>query len=161
MPSLQLPGMANVWVQPIRNRIDMLATGIKSPVGIKIAGPDLATIEQLGARSKPPSATFPAPLRLFRAGSGGRYIEVPIDRRRARYGLEHRRRAARRHGRDRRREHRRDHRRTARFPINVRYPRELRDSVQDLRELPIVTERGETGDARQRRGPSRSPMGRR
>jgi len=144
--SLQLPGMSNVWVQPIRNRIDMLATGIKSPVGIKIAGPNLETIEQLGAQLEAAIRNVPGTASTFSERvSGGRYIEVRPDRlAAARYGL----------GID-------DVQRVvtvaiggenitetieglARFPVNIRYPRELRDSVQDLRDLPIVTERGET-----------------
>ena len=160
--SLQLPGMSNVWVQPIRNRIDMLATGIKSPVGIKIAGPNLETIEQLGAQIEAAIRNVPGTASTFSERvSGGRYIEVRPDRlAAARYGL----------GIE-------DVQRVvtvaiggenitetieglARFPVNLRYPRELRDSVQDLRDLPIVTERGETvtlGSV----AASTSPMGRR
>src|SRR5690606_7786223 len=86
---LQIPGMANVWVQPIRNRIDMLATGIKSPVGIKIAGADLAILERLGQEIERllkavPGASSVIAERL----TGGRYIDVRIDRiAAARYGL--------------------------------------------------------------------------
>jgi len=144
--ALQIPGMANVWVQPIRNRIDMLATGIKSPVGIKIAGPDLAVIERIGGEIETAVKSVPGTVSAFAERvSGGRYIEIVPDRARiARYGLSIA-----------------DVQRIVsvaiggenvgetveglqRFPINVRYPRELRDSVQALRALPIVTMRGET-----------------
>ena len=78
---LKIPGMANVWVQPIRNRIDMLSTGIKSPVGIKIGGADLATLEKLGEEverlmKKVPGASSVIAERV----TGGRYIDVKIDR---------------------------------------------------------------------------------
>ena len=144
--ALQIPGMANVWVQPIRNRIDMLATGIKSPVGIKIAGPDLAVIERVGRDIEVAVKTVPGTVSAFAERvSGGRYIEIVPDRGRiARYGLSIA-----------------DAQRIVsvaiggenvgetveglqRFPINVRYPREMRDSIEDLRQLPIVTARGET-----------------
>ncbi|HBG31979.1 MAG TPA: CusA/CzcA family heavy metal efflux RND transporter [Gammaproteobacteria bacterium] len=144
--ALKLPGMGNVWVQPIRNRIDMLATGIKSPVGIKIAGPDLDVIEQIGNEIEAVVKRVPGTASAFSERvTGGRYIEVVPDRlAAARYGM----------GIE-------DVQRIVsvaiggenvgetveglqRFPINIRYPRELRDSVQDLRDLPVVTMRGET-----------------
>ncbi len=144
--ALQIPGMANVWVQPIRNRIDMLATGIKSPVGIKVAGPDLAVIERVGRDIEAAVRTVPGTASAFAERvSGGRYIEIVPDRARlARHGLSIA-----------------DAQRIVsaaiggenvgevvdglqRFPINVRYPRELRDSVDELRALPIVSARGET-----------------
>lgn len=140
----KLPGLANVFVPPIRNRIDMLATGIKTPVGIKVAGTDPAIIDQVARNIEQvvkdvPGVTSALAERL----TGGRYVEVDIDREAAsRYGM-----------------------RIAevqsvitaaiggetigetveglqRFPISVRYPRELRDSVEKLRQLPIVTEAG-------------------
>jgi Cu(I)/Ag(I) efflux system membrane protein CusA/SilA len=144
--ALKIPGLANIWVQPIRNRIDMLATGIKSPVGIKVAGPDLGTIEQIGAQIEKvvrevPGATSVLAERL----SGGRYVEIDIDRTQAaRYGLSigmvqeivqgaigGENIAETIEGLER-------------FPISVRYPRELRDSLQRLRDLPIVTPMGAT-----------------
>ena len=144
--ALKIPGMGNVWVQPIRNRIDMLATGIKSPVGIKIAGPDLNVIQQIGNEIETVVKQVPGTASAFSERvSGGRYIEIVPDRvAAARYGL----------GIE-------DVQRIVsiavggenvgetveglqRFPINIRYPRELRDSVQDLRDLPVVTMRGET-----------------
>jgi copper/silver efflux system protein len=144
--ALKLPGMGNVWVQPIRNRIDMLATGIKSPVGVKISGPDLNVIQQIGNRIETVVKQVPGTVSAFSERvSGGRYIEVTPDRiAAARYGMSIA-----------------DVQRIVsiaiggenigetveglqRFPINLRYPRELRDSVQDLRDLPVVTMRGET-----------------
>lgn len=87
--ALKLPGMGNVWVQPIRNRIDMLATGIKSPVGIKIAGPDLNVIQQIGNRIETVVKQVPGTVSAFSERvSGGRYIEVTPDRiAAARYGM--------------------------------------------------------------------------
>ena len=141
---LQLPGLANIWIPPIRNRIDMLATGIKSPLGIKVSGNDLAEIERVAAEIERAVKNVPGvSSALAERVSGGRYIDVQVDRRAAaRYGLsvadvqsvvssgiggetigetiEGRRR----------------------FPISVRYPRELRDSVADLRNLPFVAESG-------------------
>ena len=142
--TVRLPGLSNLWIPPIRNRIDMLATGIKSPVGVKVAGPDLAEIDRItqaieGAVKEVPGVTSALAERL----SGGRYVDITIDRRAAaRYGMNVS-----------------DVQSVVtsaiggetvgetveglqRFPISVRYPRELRDSVQKLRDLPIVTERG-------------------
>jgi Cu(I)/Ag(I) efflux system membrane protein CusA/SilA len=141
---VHIPGLTNLWVPPIRNRLDMLATGIKSSIGIKVNGTDLAVIDQVAAQIERvvkgvPGVTSALAERL----TGGRYIDVNIDRAAAaRYGLnvadvqsivsaavggetisetvEGRRR----------------------FPISVRYPRELRDSVQKLRDLPILTPAG-------------------
>jgi Cu(I)/Ag(I) efflux system membrane protein CusA/SilA len=143
---LKIPGMANVWVQPIRNRIDMLSTGIKSPVGIKIGGPDLATLEKLGQEverimKKVPGAGSVIAERV----TGGRYIDIKIDRlKAARYGLNiadvqsfistaigGENIGEKIEG-------------LARFPINLRFPRELRDSVAKLKELPIITDKGAT-----------------
>ncbi|MEO6407276.1 MAG: efflux RND transporter permease subunit, partial [Burkholderiaceae bacterium] len=142
---VRVPGLANIWVPPIRNRIDMLATGIKSPVGVKVAGADLLTIDRLTseierALKDVPGVTSALAERL----TGGRYLDVDIRREAAaRFGLN-----------------------IAdvqsvissavggenigetveglqRFPINVRYPRELRDSLAKVKSLPIVTERGQ------------------
>jgi Cu(I)/Ag(I) efflux system membrane protein CusA/SilA len=143
---VKIPGMANVWVQPIRNRIDMLSTGIKSPVGIKIAGPDLATLEKLGVEverimKKVPGASSVIAERV----TGGRYIDVRIDRlQAARYGLniaDVQALVSTAIGGDNIAEKVDG---LARFPINLRFPRELRDSVEKLKALPIVTEKGAT-----------------
>jgi Cu(I)/Ag(I) efflux system membrane protein CusA/SilA len=87
--ALQIPGLSNLWVQPIRNRIDMLSTGIKSPVGIKIAGPDLQVIEKLGEQIEATVKAVPGTRSAYAERvQGGRYIEVRIDRvRAARFGL--------------------------------------------------------------------------
>ena len=143
---LKIPGMANVWVQPIRNRIDMLSTGIKSPVGIKIGGADLATLEKLGEEverlmKKVPGARSVIAERV----TGGRYIDVKIDRLKiARYGLnidDVQMLVSTAIGGDNIGEKIDG---LARFPINVRFPRELRDSVEKLKSLPIITEKGAT-----------------
>jgi Cu(I)/Ag(I) efflux system membrane protein CusA/SilA len=144
--SLQIPGMANVWVQPIRNRIDMLATGIKSPVGIKIAGPDLKVIARLGQQIETVVKAVPGASSVFSERvSGGRYIQIDIRRDAiARYGLSIKAVqdvVSMAIGGD-------NITQTIeglqRFPVNVRYPRELRDSVDGLRELPILTPTGPT-----------------
>jgi Cu(I)/Ag(I) efflux system membrane protein CusA/SilA len=143
--ALQVPGMGNIWVQPIRNRIDMFATGIKSPVGIKIAGPDLQVIGRLGAQIESIVKTVPgATSAFFERVAGGRYIEIEPDRlTAARFGLDI--------------TDVQDLVATAiggapvgqtiegpaRFPISVRYPRDQRDSLAKIRELPFVTARGE------------------
>jgi len=144
--ALKLPGMGNVWVQPIRNRIDMLATGIKSPVGIKIAGPDLNVIQQIGSQIETVVKKVPGTVSAFSERvSGGRYIEVTPDRiAAARYGMgiaDVQRIVSIAIGGENIGETVEG---LQRFPINLRYPRELRDSVQDLRDLPVVTMRGET-----------------
>jgi Cu(I)/Ag(I) efflux system membrane protein CusA/SilA len=141
---VKVPGLSNVWVPPIRNRIDMLATGIKSPVGIKVAGTDLQEIDRITnaiehAVKDVPGVSSALAERL----NGGRYVNVNIDRDAAsRYGL-----------------NMADVQSVVsaavggenigetveglqRFPINVRYPREVRDSVEKLRDLPVLTERG-------------------
>jgi Cu(I)/Ag(I) efflux system membrane protein CusA/SilA len=144
--ALQIPGMGNIWVQPIRNRIDMLATGIKSPVGIKVTGPDLATIDQVATAIEAAVKTVPGTASAFAERvAGGRYIDVKPDRlAAARYGLsiaEVQHVVSMAIGGENVGETVEG---LSRFPINVRYPRELRDSIEDLRQLPIVTMRGET-----------------
>ncbi len=145
---VKVPGLANIWVPPIRNRIDMLATGIKSPVGVKVAGTDLATIDRLTGEIERAVKDVPGiSSALAERLTGGRYVDVNIQRdAAARFGMN-----------------------IAdvqsvissavggeniggaggevveglqRFPINLRYPRETRDSLDKLRGLPIVTERG-------------------
>ena len=141
---VRLPGLSNIWIPPIRNRIDMLATGIKSPLGIKVAGNDLAQIERTAGEIERVVRDVPGVSSvLAERVQGGRYIEVKIDRAAAaRYGMSisdvqsvvsaaigGENIGETIEGRQR-------------FPINVRYPREVRDSVEKLRSLPIVTERG-------------------
>ncbi len=141
---VKVPGLANIWVPPIRNRIDMLATGIKSPVGIKVSGASLQEIDRIAGdieRAVRPVAGVSSALaeRL----NGGRYVDVAIDRAAAgRYGLnidEVQSIIAGAVGGDNVGETVEG---LQRFPINVRYPRELRDSLESLRGLPLLTERG-------------------
>ncbi|PSV22382.1 CusA/CzcA family heavy metal efflux RND transporter [Photobacterium leiognathi subsp. mandapamensis] len=141
---IQFPGLTNAWVMPIKTRIDMLATGIKTPIGIKIAGPDLQVIEKIGAELEPilNNITGTASVYAERV-AGGRYITVDIKRRQAaRYGLSVK-----------------DVQQVIstavggmnvsesvegleRYPINVRYPQSYRDSVTKLQNLPLVTPNG-------------------
>jgi Cu(I)/Ag(I) efflux system membrane protein CusA/SilA len=142
--TVRMPGLTNLWVPPIRNRLDMLATGIKSPIGIKVNGTDLAVIDQVAteiehAVKMVPGVTSALAERL----TGGRYVDIDIDRATAaRYGMNvadvqsivsaaigGETIAETIEGRQR-------------FPISVRYPRELRDSVQKLRDLPVLTASG-------------------
>ncbi|MCP3023552.1 efflux RND transporter permease subunit [Cupriavidus basilensis] len=142
---VKVPGLSNIWVPPIRNRIDMLATGIKSPVGIKVAGTDLKEIDRLAARIEEAVKTVPGVTSaLAERLSGGRYVDVDIDRMVAgRYGLnieDVQSIVSSAIGGDNVGEVVDG---LARFPINVRYPRDYRDSVEQLRRLPIVTDRGQ------------------
>ncbi|XWN33059.1 MAG: CusA/CzcA family heavy metal efflux RND transporter [Devosia sp.] len=141
---VQVPGVTNVWIQPIKNRIDMLATGIKTPVGVKVSGADLAVIERIAIEVEQAVADIAGTASAYAERPvGGRFIEIDIDRdAAARYmltirdiqevvqtaiggmqisesveGLE-------------------------RFPINLRYPRDWRNSPERLDDLPIVTPSG-------------------
>ena len=142
--TVRVPGLANVWVPPVRARIDMQTTGIKSPIGVKVAGADpreidrvLADIERVARRVPGVSSAFAERL------GGGRYIDVHIDRANAaRYGLniaDVQSVVAAAVGGDNIGETVEG---LQRFPINVRYPRGARDSVEALRALPVLTERG-------------------
>ncbi|WP_368299550.1 CusA/CzcA family heavy metal efflux RND transporter [Kluyvera sichuanensis] len=139
--TVRLPGLANLWVPPIRNRIDMLSTGIKSPIGIKVSGTSLADIDEAAQRIETVAKTVPGVVSaLAERLEGGRYIDVDINREKAaRYGM------------------------TvgdvqlfvssaiggatvgetvegvARYPINIRYPQGFRDGPTALRQLPILT----------------------
>ena len=142
--SVQYLGLTNAWVMPIKTRIDMLATGIKTPVGIKVAGPDLKVIESIGKRLEQVLEPVPGTASVYSERvAGGRYVDVDIDRERAsRFGLNI--------------TDVQDIIRSAvggmnvtqtvegleRYPVNVRYPQRVRDSVQQLRLLPIVTPAG-------------------
>jgi len=142
---VKVPGLSNIWVPPIRNRIDMLATGIKSPVGVKVAGTDLAVIDRVTGEIEKALKDVPGvSSALAERLTGGRYVDVNIRRDdAARFGMN-----------------------IAdvqsvitsavggenvgetveglqRFPISVRYPRETRDSLEKLRTLAIVNERGQ------------------
>jgi Cu(I)/Ag(I) efflux system membrane protein CusA/SilA len=142
--TVKIPGLANLWVPPIRNRIDMLATGIKSPVGIKVAGASLKEIERITGEiervvKNVPGVTSALAERL----TGGRYVDINIDRlAAARYGMnvsDVQSLVSAAIGGDNIGETVEG---LQRFPINVRYPREIRDSIENLRNLTIVTERG-------------------
>jgi Cu(I)/Ag(I) efflux system membrane protein CusA/SilA len=142
--AVQLPGVTNAWTMPIKTRNDMLSTGIKTPVGVKIAGPDLAVLEKLGKEVEAVVKALPGTLSAYSERvMGGKYLDFKIDREAAaRYGL------------------------TVgdvqdviqsaiggmdvswtvegleRYPINVRYPRELRDNVARLKETLVATPAG-------------------
>jgi len=142
---VQLPGLTNAWVWPIKTRIDMLATGIKTPVGIKVAGSDLTVIQQIGKDIEAVLKDVPGTASAFSERvAGGRYVTVDIRRDQAsRYGLNI--------------DDVQDIVRTAiggmnvtetvegleRYPVNLRYPRGRRDSVGKLRELAVVTPSGQ------------------
>ena len=144
--AVQVPGLANLWVPPIRNRIDMLATGIKSPIGVKVSGSDLASIDRAAiaierAAKGVPGVTSALAERL----TGGRYVDIVIDRVAAgRYGLavaDVQTVVSSAIGGENVGETVEG---LARFPINVRYAREQRDSIAALQSLPIFTPRGQS-----------------
>ncbi len=142
--TVKLPGIANIWIPPIRNRIDMLATGIKSPVGVKVAGTDLAEIDRIASEIERVAKDIPGVTSaLAERLTGGRYIDVDIDRAAAaRYGMnvmDVQGVVSAAIGGENVGETVEG---LQRFPINVRYPREIRDSVEKIRNLPVVTERG-------------------
>ncbi|MBI1771551.1 MAG: efflux RND transporter permease subunit [Burkholderiales bacterium] len=141
---VKVPGLSNIWVPPIRNRIDMLATGIKSPVGVKVAGTDLKEIDRITGDIERVIKNVPGvSSALAERLNGGRYIDVDINRdAAARYGLnisDVQSIVSAAIGGDNIGETIEG---LQRFPINVRYPREVRDSVEKLRQLPVLTERG-------------------
>ncbi len=142
--TVKVPGLSNIWVPPIRNRIDMLATGIKSPVGVKVAGADLREVDRIAADVQRAVRQVPGVTSVFAERlSGGRYIDVNIDRDRAgRYGLnvaDVQSIVSAAIGGDNIGETVEG---LQRFPINLRYPREIRDSIEKIRSLPVLTERG-------------------
>ena len=138
---VRVPGLANFWIPPIRNRIDMLATGIKSPVGIKVAGSDLAGIDRTAKRIEAVVKTVPGVASaLAERLTGGRYIDVDIDRAAAaRYGLNVADVQAIVSGAIGGETIGQTVEGLARYPISVRYPRELRDSIGELASLPVLT----------------------
>ena len=142
---VQVPGLANVWVPPIRNRIDMLATGIKSPIGVKVSGEDLSDIDQVAQAIEQVGKQVPGvSSALAERLSGGRYIDVDIDRlAAARYGLNIDDVQMIVSGAIGGANVARTVEGLARYPINVRYPREIRDSVDELRALPMLTPGGQ------------------
>jgi Cu(I)/Ag(I) efflux system membrane protein CusA/SilA len=141
---VKVPGLSNIWVPPIRNRIDMLATGIKSPVGVKVAGTSLQEIDRIAGEIERVVKTVPGVTSaLAERLTGGRYIDVKIDRDAAsRYGMniaDVQSIVSSAIGGDNIGETVEG---LQRFPINVRYPRETRDSVEKIRNLSVLTERG-------------------
>ncbi|MEW6597452.1 MAG: efflux RND transporter permease subunit [Pseudomonadota bacterium] len=143
--TVKVPGLANIWVPPIRNRIDMLATGIKSPIGVKVSGADLAEIDRIARDVGEVAKTVPGvSSALAERLTGGRYVNVDIDRAAAaRFGLniaDLQEIIAGAVGGEAVGETVEG---LARYPINVRYPRELRDSLEGLRNLPILTPGGQ------------------
>jgi Cu(I)/Ag(I) efflux system membrane protein CusA/SilA len=142
--ALKLPGVSNAFVMPIKTRIDMLTTGIRTPVGIKLTGTSLATLDQLGREIEAALRAVPGTVSVYAERvTGARYVDVRIDRARAaRYGLNvadieelvsgavgGMNVTETVEGRER-------------YPVNVRYPQELRDSVARLKALPLVTPSG-------------------
>lgn len=141
---IRFPGLTNAWVMPIKTRIDMLATGIKTPVGIKVAGPDLAVIQTIGQELERLLLNLEGTASVYSERvAGGRYLKIDIQRERAsRFGLNiadvqqivtsaiggvnvlHTIEGQ------------------ARYPVNMRYPQDYRDSPEKLSRLPIVTPNG-------------------
>ena len=142
--SVHLPGLSNAWVMPIKNRINMLATGIKTPLGVKVAGADPAVIQQVGERLEQVIRAIPGAASVYSERvAGGRYVDVAIDRlAAARLGLNI--------------SDVQEVINTAvggmnvtetvegleRYPVNLRYPQAVRDSLERLQALPIVTPTG-------------------
>ncbi|MBC7608676.1 MAG: efflux RND transporter permease subunit [Polaromonas sp.] len=142
---VKVPGLSNIWVPPIRNRIDMLATGIKSPVGVKVSGTDLAEIDRITGEIEKALKNVPGvSSALAERLTGGRYVDININRdAAARFGLniaDVQSVVATAIGGENVGETIEG---LQRFPINVRYPREIRDSLEKLRRLPFVTESGQ------------------
>jgi len=141
---IDVPSLTDVWIMPIRNRIDMLATGIKTPVGIKVSGPDLDVIAEIGQQIEGVIGDVPGTASVYAERvTGGRFINIDVNRTEAaRFGLN----IADVH----------DFVRTAiggmtitesvegleRYPVNLRYPRDYRGSPDELRAIPIITPTG-------------------
>jgi copper/silver efflux system protein len=141
---VNVPGLSNVWLPPVRARIDMVATGIKSPVGVKVAGADPGKIDAVLADIEHVARQVPGVTSAFAERlTGGRYIDVHIDRAAAaRYGMnisDVQSVVSAAVGGENIGETIEG---LERFPINVRYPRDARDSVASLRRLPMLSERG-------------------
>ncbi|WP_034303626.1 efflux RND transporter permease subunit, partial [Herbaspirillum sp. RV1423] len=142
---VKVPGLSNIWVPPIRNRLDMLATGIKSPIGVKVSGTSLADIDKTAQEIEQVAKLVPGvSSALAERLSGGRYVDVDIDRlAAANYGLniaDVQSIVSSAIGGENVGETVEG---LARYPISVRYPRETRDSLEKLRDLPILTGSGQ------------------
>jgi Cu(I)/Ag(I) efflux system membrane protein CusA/SilA len=142
---VKVPGLANVWAPPIRNRIDMLATGIKSPIGVKVSGADLAQLDRVAAQVEVVAKRTPGvSSALAERLTGGRYVDIDIDRAAAaRFGLSIADVQEIIGGAVGGQTIGETVEGVARYPISVRYPRELRDSLEGLRTLPILTPAGQ------------------
>ncbi|MCP5172093.1 MAG: efflux RND transporter permease subunit [Pseudomonadales bacterium] len=142
---VKLPGVTNAWVMPIKTRIDMLATGIKTPVGIKVSGADLNVIQSIGQQLESILSKVPGTASVYSERvAGGRYIKVDIDREKAsRFGLNigdvqqviasaigGMNVTQTVEGRER-------------YPVNIRYPQSYRNSPEQLALLPVVTDNGQ------------------
>lgn len=141
---VQFPGLTNAWVMPIKTRIDMLATGIKTPVGIKVAGPDLAVIQSIGEELERLLVNIPGTVSVYSERvAGGRYLSIDIDRlAAARFGLniaDIQQVIATAVGGMQVTETVEGQ---ARYPVNLRYLQDYRDSPEQLAMLPIVTPNG-------------------
>ncbi|EIJ47536.1 AcrB/AcrD/AcrF family protein [Herbaspirillum sp. GW103] len=142
---VKVPGLSNIWVPPIRNRLDMLATGIKSPIGVKVSGTSLVDIDKTAQQIEQVAKEVPGvSSALAERLSGGRYVDVDIDRlTAANYGLniaDVQSIVSSAIGGENVGETIEG---LARYPISVRYPRETRDSLERLRDLPILTASGQ------------------
>ncbi|MCF6218891.1 MAG: efflux RND transporter permease subunit [Gammaproteobacteria bacterium] len=159
--AIKFPGLSNAWTMPIKTRIDMLSTGIKTPIGIKVSGPDLNVLEAVGNEIEQALKQLPDTLSAFAdKAAGGYYLDFDIDRQEAsRYGLTT--------------GDVQDVIQSAiggmnvtytvegleRYPVNVRYPRELRDNLESLKRVLIPTPTGAqiplslVADLQLRRGP--------
>jgi len=142
--ALRMPGLPDVFVMPIKTRIDMLTTGIRTPVGIKIYGPDLGKLEEVGRRIEDVVKQVPGTVSVFAERiTGARYVDIAIHRRAAaRYGLDivqvqeavagaigGMNVAETVEGRER-------------YPVNLRYPIDVRDSLERIKKLPLITASG-------------------
>ena len=143
--AVQVPGLANIWVPPIRNRLDMLATGVKSPIGVKVSGSDLATIDRIALQVEQVAKGVPGvSSALAERLTGGRYVDVTIDRAAAaRHGLNIADVQAVVSGAIGGENIGETVEGLARFPINLRYPREWRDTPARLATLPLLTPAGQ------------------
>jgi Cu(I)/Ag(I) efflux system membrane protein CusA/SilA len=143
--AVKIPGLSNIWIPPIRNRIDMLATGIKSPIGVKVTGSDLHVIDRIAAQVEQVAKGIPGvSSSLAERLTGGRYVDVQIDRVAAgRYGLNVADVQAVVAGAVGGENVSETVEGLARFPINLRYAREWRDSPERLKQLPIFTPMGQ------------------
>ncbi|WP_371193994.1 efflux RND transporter permease subunit [Glaciecola sp. SC05] len=141
---VDLPGVTNAWVMPIKTRIDMLATGIKTPVGIKIGGPDLEIIQQIGQQLETILGKVEGTASVYSERvAGGRYINIDIDRiQAARYGLNIADVQQIVSGAVGGMNVGQSVEGLERYPINVRYPQAYRDSPEALNNMPIVTPSG-------------------